>query len=235
SGTDGTFAFGHLRPAPYLLLVTFPGLAPSEQPVTVTVDRGAALVIVLSAPGLHEEVSVHGQLPPAAPTLHAEVARQLIETLPSGSASAALSSVITLTAPGVAADSNGVFHPLGEHAETSFSIDGQPITDQQSRTFSNQLSANAIQSLDIQTGVPAPEFGDKTSLVAIATTRSGLGQRPPSGALSFAYGSFQSPTASFTLGTGSDRVGNFVSVEGTMSHRFLDAPETVALHDQGDA
>ena len=78
----------------------------------------------------------------------------------------------------MAADSNGGFHPLGDHADTSFSVDNQPITDQQSRTFSNQLSQNAIQSLDVLTGVPPAEFGDKTSLIVKATTRSGLGASP---------------------------------------------------------
>ena len=34
--------------------------------------------------------------------------------------------------PGVAADSNGLFHGLGDHASNSFSVDGQAITDQQS-------------------------------------------------------------------------------------------------------
>ena len=46
---------------------------------------------------------------------------------------------MTLSTPGVAADSNGLFHGLGDHASNSFSVDGQPITDQQSKVFSNQL------------------------------------------------------------------------------------------------
>jgi hypothetical protein len=45
------------------------------------------------------------------------------------------------SAPGVAADSNGLFHGLGDHARNSFSVDGQPITDQQSKAFSNQPPA----------------------------------------------------------------------------------------------
>src|SRR6266567_4425085 len=73
-----------------------------------------------------------------------QVSSGLLRNLPSESVNAALSSILTLTTPGVASDSNGVFHPLGEHAETSFSIDGQPISDQQSRIFSNQISASAI-------------------------------------------------------------------------------------------
>lgn len=51
-----------------------------------------------------------------------------------------------LSSGAVAADSNGFFHPLGDHAQTSFSIDGQPISDQQSKGFSTQIPVDAIQS-----------------------------------------------------------------------------------------
>jgi anti-sigma factor RsiW len=43
------------------------------------------------------------------------------------------SAVVTQTTPGIAADSNGLFHGLGDHAENSFSLDGQPLNDQQSK------------------------------------------------------------------------------------------------------
>ena len=69
--------------------------------------------------------------------------------LPLESQSSSLSSLVTLASPGVAADSNGLFHGLGDHASNSFSIDGQPITDQQSKVFSNQLPSNAVQSLEV--------------------------------------------------------------------------------------
>ena len=48
---------------------------------------------------------------------------------------------MTLASPGISADSNGLFHGLGDHASNSFSVDGQPITDQQSKVFSNQIPA----------------------------------------------------------------------------------------------
>jgi hypothetical protein len=75
----------------------------------------------------------------------------------------------------VAADSNGLFHGLGDHASNSFSVDGQPITDQQSKVFSNQIPADSIQSLEVISGAPPAEFGGKTSLVIVVTTQSGLG------------------------------------------------------------
>ena len=54
----------------------------------------------------------------------------------------------------VAADSNGFFHPLGDHAQTSFSIDGQPISDQQSKNFSTQIPLNALQSIGSEMLLP---------------------------------------------------------------------------------
>jgi Domain of unknown function (DUF4349)/Putative zinc-finger len=42
---------------------------------------------------------------------------------------------------GKAADSNGIFHGLGEHAENSFTKDGQPVTDAQSKVFSYESSS----------------------------------------------------------------------------------------------
>ena len=48
-----------------------------------------------------------------------------------------LSELVTQVTPGIAADSNGLFHGFGDHAQSSFSVDGQPITDQQDKVFSN--------------------------------------------------------------------------------------------------
>ncbi len=236
SGADGTFDFLDVPVGTYRLVVTFPGFAPAEQRVTVDAQAHAPLLIVLGLSGLQEQVSVVGSTAdlPASATMHTPVGRRVIETLPSESVNAGLSSLITLTTPGVAADSNGSIHPLGEHAETSFSVDGQPITDQQSRTFSNQLPQDAIQSMDVVTGVPSAEFGDKTSLVVNATTRSGLGLHPPTGSVSLGYSSFNTPTASLTLGAGSQRFGNFLAIDGLASARFLDTPEVAPLHAQGN-
>jgi hypothetical protein len=236
SAADGTFALPDVRAGTYRLRVTVPSFTAFDQTFTIGSSPPRPLSIVLGLSSLHELVSVLAAASdlPGTATLQTEVNRQLIDTLPAESVSAGLSSLVTLTTPGVAADSNGGFHPLGDHADTSFSIDNQPLTDQQSRTFSNQLAQSAIQSLDVLTGVPPAEFGDKTSLIVKATTRSGLGVRPPTGSVSLGYGSFATPTASITFGGGSPRVGNFVALDGLASGRFLDTPEAQPLHARGN-
>ena len=65
-------------------------------------------------------------------------------------------------------------------------VDGQPITDQQSKVFSNQIPLESIASMEVIAGAPPAEFGEKTSVVINATTRSGQGLTTPSGSVTFA-------------------------------------------------
>jgi TonB-dependent Receptor Plug Domain len=150
------------------------------------------------------------------------------------SSSSSVSSLVTLTTPGVAADSNGLFHGMGDHAENSFSVDGQPITDQQSKVFSNQIPLNSIQSMEVIQGAPPAEYGDKTSLVIVAETRSGLGETQPHGDVTASYGTFGSSNGGFDLGYGGKNWGNFISASGLNTSRFLDPPEFTVLHAKGN-
>ena len=140
---------------------------------------------------------------------------------------------MTLSSPGVVADSNGFFHPQGDHGETSYVVDGQPISDQQSKTFSTQLPPNAFQSLEMVTSAPNAEYGDKTSLVVSAVTRSGLGQKPTA-SLDLNYGSFGSVGEEATFGFGNAKWGNFLVANFSRTGRFLDSPEFTPFHDKGN-
>ena len=71
-----------------------------------------------------------------------------------------------------------------------FRSDGQPITDQQSKVFSNQIPLDSVQSMEVISGAPPAEYGGKTSVVIVATTRSGQGVTTPHGSVTTSYGSF---------------------------------------------
>jgi hypothetical protein len=120
-----------------------------------------------------------------------------------------VSSLVTLATPGISADSNGMFQGLGDHAENSFSVDGQPITDQQSKEFSNQIPLDSIQSMEVVSGAPPAEYGDKTSVVINVTTRSGQGMTTPTGSITTSYGSFGTSIVGFNLGYGGHNWGTF--------------------------
>jgi hypothetical protein len=130
---------------------------------------------------------------------------------------------MTLTSPGVAADSNGNMHGLGDHAQNSFSVDGQSISDQTSKVFSSQIPSDSIQSLEVISGAPPAEFGDKTSLVIKVTTRSGLGITTPTRSVSTSYGSFGTASSEFNLAYGGTKWGNFVAfapLHSARSHAY---------------
>ena len=179
-------------------------------------------------------VEAGGDLVENDPTGHTDVDRDLFNKVPLESQSSSLSSLVTLASPGVSADSNGLFHGLGDHASNSFSVDGQPITDQQSKVFSNQVPLDSIESLEVIPGAPPAEYGGKTSLVIVATTRSGLGSKTPHGSVNASYGSFGSSNIGFDLAYGGDKWGNFISANGLNTGRFLDPPEFLVTHDKGN-
>ncbi|HUB52393.1 MAG TPA: TonB-dependent receptor, partial [Terracidiphilus sp.] len=236
--TDGAgqFTFPNVPFNPYTLSVSAKGFAIRSQNVEIRSAVGINVKIALQVSGGSQTVTVasQGDLIEDDSTFHVDVDRDLFNQVPLESASSTLSSLVTLTTPGVAADSNGLFHGLGDHASNSFNIDGQSITDQQSKVFSNQLPANAVQSLEVISGAPPAEYGDKTSLIIVATTRSGQGITKPTGDIYASYGSFGSATGGFDLAYGSKGWGNFIEGDGLDTGRFLDPPEFTVFHDKGN-
>ncbi|MGA2606639.1 MAG: TonB-dependent receptor [Terriglobia bacterium] len=234
---DGSFRFTNVPFNPYHLSVNASGFAPASQDVEVRSFVSTKVDISLTIGTTSTTVIVESSgadLLETDSTFHTDLSRELFENVPLESSTSSVSSLVTLTTPGVAADSNGLFHGLGDHAENSFSVDGQPITDQQSKVFSNQIPSESIQSLEVISGAPPAEFGDKTSLVIKVTTRSGLGVDQPHGSVTTSYGSFGTPSFSADLAYGGKNWGNFIALSGLQSGRFLDPPEHTVMHDKGN-
>src|SRR6201981_2159402 len=192
SDSTGTFTFSNIPLNPYHLSVQAAGFGAYAQDVDVRSSVPVPVNIALTVAGSSSTITVEGggDLIENDSTFHTDIDRSLFEKLPLESQSSSVSSLVTLSSPGVAADSNGLFHGMGDHASNTFSVDGQPITDQQSKVFSNQIPADSIQSLEVIPGAPPAEFGGKTSLVIVATTRSGLNNPIPHGEVTSSYGSF---------------------------------------------
>src|SRR5246127_3673215 len=235
--TSGRFEFTNIPFNPYHLTVTADGFASYVQDVEPRSSVPVTVSVKLQIAGSTTSVTVEaegGDLLENDPAFHTDVDRDLFDKLPLESQSSSVSSLVTLATPGVAADSNGLFHGMGDHAENSFSVDGQPITDQQSKVFSNQIPLDSVASLEVISGAPPAEFGEKTSVVINVTTRSGQGVTTPHGALTTSYGSFGTVNAGFNLAYGGQNWGNFISVNGLNSGRFLDPPEFTVIHDKGN-
>jgi hypothetical protein len=232
----GQFSFSNVPFNPYRIEVSAKGFALLSQKVEIRSSVGTSVTLILQVAGASQTVTVEasGDLVENDPTFHTDVERDEFMKVPLESQSSSLSSLVTLSTPGVAADSNGLFHGLGDHASNSFSIDGQSITDQQSKVFSNQLPSDAVQSMEVISGAPPAEYGGKTSLVIVATTRSGLGITKPTGNVNASYGAFGSASGGFDLSYGGKSWGNFIEADVLDSGRFLDSPEFSVFHDKGN-
>jgi hypothetical protein len=234
--SGGQFRFVNIPFNPYRLTVSNAGFQSFSKTVQVNSPIAVNVEAVLPVAAVGQTITVEApaDLVESDSTSHTDIDRSTIDRLPVESLSSGLSSIITLSSPGVAADSNGLMHGLGDHAENSFNIDGQPITDQQSKVFSNQVPSAAVQSLEVIEGAPPAEYGDKTSLVIKATTRSGQGVTTPTGSVTLDYGSFGSSNVAFDVAYGGQNWGNFIAANGLQTGRFLDAPEFAVMHDKGN-
>jgi hypothetical protein len=233
---QGKFEFDNVPYNNYHCSVTASGFQGADQDLNVRspVPMDVKFTLQLGTEKTSVTVTGGGDLVETVSTTHTDVDRLLFDKLPLESSTSSLSSLVTLATPGVAADSNGLFHGLGDHASNSFSIDGQPITDQQSKVFSNQLPVDAVQSMEVIEGAPPAEYGGKTSLVIVVTTRSGLGLTEPHGDVTTSFGSFGTYSGGVDLANGGKTWGNFISISGMNTNRFLDGPEWTVMHNHGN-
>jgi len=234
--TTGQFSFPNTPFNPYHLSVTARGFTPYAQDVELRSVVPVTLSITLQAAVEATTVTVHeeaGDLVETDSTFHTDVDKSLLDRIPMP-ADSGVAAAVTAATPGVSADSNNSMHGLGDHAENTISVDNQVNSDQTSKTFSNQIPSNSIQSMEVIAGAPPAEFGGKTSLVVKVSTRSGQGITTPTGTVTTSYGSFGTSNASFDLAYGGQNWGNFIALSGTNGGRVLDAPEFAVMHDKGN-
>jgi hypothetical protein len=234
---QGRFSFTNVPFNPYHLSVTAQGFSAYSQEVDARSTVPTNLIINLQVNASSTTVNVEaqgGDLVENDSTFHTDIDKSLLDTLPLENQTSGLSAAVTQGTPGVAADANGQLHGLGDHAENSISMDGQPMTDQMSKVFSNQLPLDAVQSMEVISGAPPAEYGGKTSVVINVTTQSGQGVTTPHGAIVASYGSFGTSTLGFNVAYGGKNWGNFISASGLQSGRFLDPPEFSVMHDKGN-
>lgn len=232
----GSFRFNNVPPAVYRLIISAPGFSTLTEPIEVrgSVPISLSCTLQMGAVSSSVDVSASTSLIDTDPVAHTDTDSAAFMKLPRFDPASGLSSIINNSTGGTASDANGFFHPLGDHAQVTFVVDGQPISDQQSKVFSTQLPANAVQSMELITGAPDAQYGDKSSLVVNAVTKSGLGAAHPFGSFETGWGFFGTYTGSATLGVGTAQFGNFTALNGIRTGHFLDTPEFQPIHDIGN-
>ncbi|HYA18034.1 MAG TPA: carboxypeptidase-like regulatory domain-containing protein, partial [Bryobacteraceae bacterium] len=156
---DGTYKILGVPQNNYHMTVTATGfqqhVADIEVRTTVAINLPVSLSLASSAVSV--EVHSESDLIESVPTAHVDIDASQFSRLPSSQIGSGINSAVAHSAPGIIEDSNGFIHPQGDHAQTQFVFDNQPITDQQSKQFSTSMPENAIASVEVITGAPPAE------------------------------------------------------------------------------
>src|SRR3984957_9790262 len=127
SDGSGHYEFSNVPFDPYHLTVSASGFNAFASDVEIRSAVPLSVTNSLTVGGNSTVISVDaGDLIRNDTNLQTSIDRDAFAKIPLESQSSSLSSLVTLSSPGVAADSNGLFHGMGDHASNSFSIDGQP-------------------------------------------------------------------------------------------------------------
>ena len=159
---------------------------PAPVTLTLALTQDIALEVVSPLPPINTKASSETY----------SVSRKDIEALPRGN-NQELHDVL-LTIPSAAYGSLKQLHIRQEHAQLQFRIDGVPIPDTVSSTFSDVISPRAWERVDILLGGLDAQYGNKTAAVLDITSKSGT--RPAFGSLQTFGGSNETFTPSFEYG-----------------------------------
>jgi outer membrane receptor protein involved in Fe transport len=135
-----------------------------------------------------------------------------------------LTKVVSKVA-GFAQDSVNQAHPRGEHASTSIYINGFLLPGAFQGRAGQFLHPDAIQTIDIQTGGYAPEYGGETAAVMNLTLRSGT--LTPFRDYNLAAGSFGTFESQFGAGGKftNGRGGYMIHASQRITDNALEAPQ----------
>lgn len=209
----GTYSVSAVRDtyrSEYVVLVL--GTDPPK-PLTLTLSQTKEIALEVVAP-----------LPPIQYKASSEtyaVSRKDIEALPRGNNND-LHDVL-LTIPSAAYGALKQVHIRQDHANVQIRIDGVPIPETVSSTFSDVISPRAWERADIVLGGMEANVGNKTAALIDVTTKSGT--RPGFGSVQMFGGSNQTVNPSFEYGgTIGEKFRFYVLNSYTTTNRGIEPP-----------
>jgi outer membrane receptor protein involved in Fe transport len=175
--------------------------------------------------------SARDQIAPSLGAVTYTIGQDQIDNIPQGD-NAAFQQVL-LRMPGVVADSFGQEHVRGEHANTTYRVNGV-ILPEPLNGFGQELDTHLIDSVTLIDGTLPAQFGFRTAGIIDVTTKTG--QALNSNELSIYGGSYDTFQPSYEVGGHSGQWDYFFA--GSYKHSDLGienpAPTRYALHDSTD-
>jgi len=212
-----------------------PGPLASSQPATTEPIRPAAPATPPSQ--LHEVVvtadldRAREQIAPPIGAVQYTIGPNQIQAIPGGE-NAPIQQVL-LRAPGVVEDSFGQIHVRGEHANTTYRVNGVLLPEDISSVggFGQELDTRIIQSVTLIDGSLPAQFGFHTAGIIDVTTKTG--ESLNNNQFTIYGGSYDTFEPSLQLGGTSGKLDYFVTVSEVYNANGVENPTSSVwpLHD----
>ncbi len=199
--------------------------ADKPQPVTLTlaVTQEIALEIRSPLPAIQFKASSETY----------QLSRKDVEILPRGNNSNI--AEVLLTVPSVVYGALGQTHIRQDHANQQFRIDGVPIPEGVSSTFTDVITPRIWERADIILGGMEAQYGNKTALIVDITSKSGT--KPGFGSLQIFGGANNEVTPSFEYGgTIGEKFRVYVMNSYSTTNRGIEPPtfDRPSYHNQSE-
>ncbi len=205
------------------VVVKIGAVPPPPVSLTLAVTREIALEILSPLPAIQYKASSETY----------QLSRKEIETLPRGNNNTVADVLQTI--PGVAYGALGQTHIRQDHGNQQFRLDGVPIPEGVSSTFTDVISPRMWERADIILGGMEAQYGNKTAVLVDITSKSGT--RPGFGSLQLFGGSNQTVNPSFEYGgTIGQKFRYYVLNSYTTTNRGIEPPTLghSVFHDQSE-
>lgn len=196
-----------------------------SKPVTLTLSETKEVALEVISP-----------LPPIQTKASSEtysLSRKEIEILPRGNNNTM--SDVLLTVPSVAYGALGQMHIRQDHANQQFRIDGVPIPEGVSSTFTDVISPRMWERADIILGGMEAQYGNKAAVLVDITSKSGT--HPSFGSAQIFGGSNHTINPSFEYGgTIGEKFRYYALNSYTATNRGIEPPTLghSVFHDQSE-
>jgi outer membrane cobalamin receptor len=228
---EGQFHFDAVPLGEYRVTVSQQGFATQEETVTVLSGTAPILHFELRLPTQAQSVivsaeSVSAQTESVTPT--EVISREEIMRTP-GATRANSVAMITNYVPG-AYMTHDQLHVRGGH-QVSWLIDGVPIPNTNiASNLGPQIDPKDIDTVEMQRGSYAADFGDRTYGVFNVAPRTGF-ERNNEGELVLGLGNFYQTDDQLNFGGHTNKVAYYASGSGNRTNLGLETPTSAVIHD----
>ena len=140
--------------------------------------------------------------------------------------------LITSSIAGAVAAPSGEFHVRGSHGQYTYYLDGAPLPESVSGSFSDLIDPKNIETLRVLTGGFPAQYGNNLAAVFDVSARAGQPGRPRGFAEQLLSG-YRTSQSTIQFGGGAPRLQYYLSGVRNFTNRRLDSVTQDPLHDAG--